>query len=497
MKIVKFFTLALIGLLFFTSCSDDDDGTTPTTDDPVASFQFEVDDNDFLTVNFSNFSQNASSYEWDFGDGNSSTEESPSHTYDAAGAYEVTLTASNADGASASTSNTVNITDPNQAATLLTGGSSKTWKLFREGTSLGVGPDADNARQFFGLANDGSRPCVYRHTFTFNSDGSFEFDDMGEFWGEAALFEGTAFFETCFEATASNMVNKDGVDISAFLSGTHQFSYDPGAEEITLTGNGAWMGLPQLGTTGESLVPEDSKTFTATITEEMGYDLLHVAYDYADLYWDFTYVSYSDPTLEPDVETEKEIFGEDLPDISPMELSHTFSADGDFVQLDTITSGSTVEFGVDDPADPMAAKVGQFNRPALQFQELQFQTAPEKFDINFENLSTVSIDVYLPSSNTYNTDGGLNRNVVVGFGDRSQTEQWFLDLTQYSAGASDLPLDEWTTVTFDLSSPDFVPAPENGATPYDRTAYDMFYVNIGGTDHSEEGTFYVRNLIIE
>ncbi|MEX2191149.1 MAG: PKD domain-containing protein, partial [Bacteroidota bacterium] len=46
-----------------------------------------------LTVTFQNRSwQGATSYEWDFGDGGSSTEENPSHTYTNAGTYTVTLT---------------------------------------------------------------------------------------------------------------------------------------------------------------------------------------------------------------------------------------------------------------------------------------------------------------------------------------------------------------------------------------------------------------------
>jgi hypothetical protein len=35
------------------------------------------------------------SYSWDFGDGETSTEQNPSHTYDTAGTYQVTLTVSN------------------------------------------------------------------------------------------------------------------------------------------------------------------------------------------------------------------------------------------------------------------------------------------------------------------------------------------------------------------------------------------------------------------
>ncbi len=44
---------------------------------------------------FINNSVNATAYNWDFGDGNSSNEQMPEHIYDAAGTYEVSLTASN------------------------------------------------------------------------------------------------------------------------------------------------------------------------------------------------------------------------------------------------------------------------------------------------------------------------------------------------------------------------------------------------------------------
>jgi len=46
-----------------------------------------------LTVQFSNLSNNASSYYWDFGDGSTSTVQNPSHTYNSYGNYTVTLIA--------------------------------------------------------------------------------------------------------------------------------------------------------------------------------------------------------------------------------------------------------------------------------------------------------------------------------------------------------------------------------------------------------------------
>lgn len=53
-----------------------------------------------LTVQFTDQSQNTpTSWKWEFGDGTNSTLQNPSHTYSTAGNYDVTLTATNANGA--------------------------------------------------------------------------------------------------------------------------------------------------------------------------------------------------------------------------------------------------------------------------------------------------------------------------------------------------------------------------------------------------------------
>jgi gliding motility-associated-like protein len=51
-----------------------------------------------LTVQFQNSSTNAVSYQWDFGDGTTSTQANPSHTYTQLGDYDVTLIVTNASG---------------------------------------------------------------------------------------------------------------------------------------------------------------------------------------------------------------------------------------------------------------------------------------------------------------------------------------------------------------------------------------------------------------
>ncbi|MFN0216033.1 MAG: PKD domain-containing protein [Saprospiraceae bacterium] len=64
---------------------------------PCAFADFEVSTQG-LTAFFTNFSENAAHYLWDFGDGQTSIEESPEHAYTNSGTYTVTLTASNGCG---------------------------------------------------------------------------------------------------------------------------------------------------------------------------------------------------------------------------------------------------------------------------------------------------------------------------------------------------------------------------------------------------------------
>jgi PKD repeat protein len=62
---------------------------------PVADFTTAISD---LTVQFTNTSTGGITFSWDFGDGNSSFDESPEHTYAEAGDYTVTLTITNSCG---------------------------------------------------------------------------------------------------------------------------------------------------------------------------------------------------------------------------------------------------------------------------------------------------------------------------------------------------------------------------------------------------------------
>jgi len=71
---------------------------------PVANFTTNVSEGYApLTVQFNDNSENAVSFNWDFGDGATSTEKDPIHTYSTAGIYTVNLTVSNENGTDSKT----------------------------------------------------------------------------------------------------------------------------------------------------------------------------------------------------------------------------------------------------------------------------------------------------------------------------------------------------------------------------------------------------------
>lgn len=90
MKKINFltsFTTAILLALVLSSCEK--------TPEPTAQFTFTVTD---LEVTFTNASDDATSYAWSFGDGNTSTEASPVHTYADYGLYSVSLVATGEGG---------------------------------------------------------------------------------------------------------------------------------------------------------------------------------------------------------------------------------------------------------------------------------------------------------------------------------------------------------------------------------------------------------------
>ena len=126
----------LILAVSFLGCDEDDELMLP---DVVAGFTFSVNQTTG-TVIFINISEEATSFAWDFGDGDTSTLINPVKTYEA-GTFTVTLTASNAAGASSTFEDSVTVTiqdpDPEFDSGLLTNGD------FEDGVDPWIGNGAN------------------------------------------------------------------------------------------------------------------------------------------------------------------------------------------------------------------------------------------------------------------------------------------------------------------------------------------------------------------
>lgn len=101
--------------------------------DPVSSFQFDELYNE--TVNFTNTSTFADGFLWDFGDGTTSIEENPTHTYSANGEYEVTMVAYKCEQINTS-SQSINITS--YPAINLSNMAKSTLQIIKKGHQLNI-----------------------------------------------------------------------------------------------------------------------------------------------------------------------------------------------------------------------------------------------------------------------------------------------------------------------------------------------------------------------
>lgn len=114
----------LLVLLFFSSCTernspdypntgsggDSSNGTNTRVETPVAQFSYKIEQ-PLSVVLTNNSTNNPTKIVWDFGDGSTSTENSPTHKYAKTGSYIITLTVSNSAG-SKSCRKTIEIAKP-------------------------------------------------------------------------------------------------------------------------------------------------------------------------------------------------------------------------------------------------------------------------------------------------------------------------------------------------------------------------------------------------
>ena len=308
-KNIKFWSLVFLlsSFTIFSGCSDDDDvdvddSTGVTTDDAISRWSYEIAADNYLQITFTNESVNADTYAWDFGDGNSSTDESPVHTYAESGSFVVVLTATGASG-SDDREETINVVDPDAAGAALVG---KTWKLIRD-ISMNtypyeVGPQT-RAEIWWALGTGQAiceRDCVLDDTWVFNEDGKVTRTVGADYWGEDGAFPNVGCFDT---SVSDNWLGTDGTDLSAWGDGTFDYTFSSEDETLTLSGLGAYMGLAKVGSTAEYTVPQSEVVYKVTkvVDAEVDTLVLETVLDEVEGYWSFTFVSYDVASDEPEM----------------------------------------------------------------------------------------------------------------------------------------------------------------------------------------------------
>ncbi|MCK6695557.1 MAG: PKD domain-containing protein, partial [Thermoanaerobaculia bacterium] len=111
------------------------------------------------------------------------------------------------------------------------------------------------------------------------------------------------------------MKGPNGEDLFAFADGTHTFTLTPGAKPtLTVTGLGAFVGLPKIGTDREVKVPQTSVTYDIIKLHDGNVDTLILEVDWKfenntsgtdDAYWKITLVHYDNPGEEPPIPSPK------------------------------------------------------------------------------------------------------------------------------------------------------------------------------------------------
>ena len=195
-KLIQFsFLICMIGIILLPSCSDDDE--RPVF--PLSAAIFHSIDG--KQVAFTALTHSASSWQWDFGNGETSTEQNPVYVYPEGGYYIATLTAKDKDGATVTDQVKLAVALPPYA--LLTGDhtsegyNGKTWKL--TSSHVAAGDYLANADAELTVVSGTPRPLpdgifntefkmgdIYKDEFTFHYDGSYSHDvkeDQASFSG--------------------------------------------------------------------------------------------------------------------------------------------------------------------------------------------------------------------------------------------------------------------------------------------------------------------------
>lgn len=178
----------------------------------------------------------------------------------------------------------------------ITSCTSKTWKLNPAAGTYKVGDAGPGAGNWWTspATEVDARPCEFNDTYTFSFDanGTFVYDNKGDFYGDSYLGDNSAGCQPTSNYTEAQ---------KGWGSGTFKFSFAAnkgvkGLGQLTLIGNGAHIGIQKARNGGEITTgPANSITYDVleAIHDPAGYDLLTVGVNIGGTgWWSFTLRSY-------------------------------------------------------------------------------------------------------------------------------------------------------------------------------------------------------------
>ena len=404
----------------------------------IASFQYEISEDNWAEVTFTNYSQNAASYVWDFGDSNTSTDENVTHTFAEGGEYEVTLTATGEAG-SATRTETVIVTDPNTAGQFLAGADGKVWHLDREGVALSIGPGIgdDSWWSLGGVTPSGERPCVLDDSYTFYPDGSVVLNTEGTIFVDSDNNGGgldSLKVATTRAKTACSLARRRRPECYA-NGGDYTYDYNTSAGTITVNGLGAYIGLPKTNN-GDQFQPISEKVYTIFYTETGDvFDRMHVAMAAVDgsSAWNFYLVSYHNPDDLPPI-----------PAVTPT-AAFTYVKEGNVVEFTNASSNATSylwDFGdgaTSTDLNPVHiyAGDGDYTVTLTAFDDAMMSGETSQV-ISISSAVFTAADLSSPEGKTWRLDG--ENSYIVGPGQNSGA--WWNGLTPQASLSA---LAKWTT----------------------------------------------------
>ena len=490
-KIFTKYVWLLMSLFLIAACSPQENDNYSldafdTLNPDQVTFSKSVSDKSNNVITFTNTTDVKSpvAIAWDLGNGTKGKQRSMTGQYPKKGDYTVTLTVYSADGTASSKSEVISIKEDDfglintPVYRNLTGGidntEGKVWVFdqynnysseIAKATGLnikghmGLGPQNSYGQEWYAAGpNEKNKWTMYDFKFTFIQEGvQFIIKNKGFGYGRVASSASVGGY---------NVTEVEGDDATfKFNGGNFNFSIDEVGQypQLTLSDN-SFMGY-YAGTQVYDIVYQTDKVMCLRVNNAVeGHD------------WVFVYILEELNIAEPPLVK--------VPKAIP--LSETFEGANLKIAFKAEDMGN--KSGVVDNPRPVpindSDKVYRYQKSNAFYTNLNFVAEDYKFDLTKQN--KVTVKVYIPSYNDYNTANAVAGEWIAESRLRPQLAVKLQDSgmggnaweTQTEIVKKDLETDKWIELVFDFSG------------VADRKAYDKIVIQFGAEGHAGAGFFF-------